>query len=269
MGRFVVIVVGPAGAGKSTFCKVIQDHSQTMRRTVHIGNLDPAADHIQYQPAFDIRDLITIEEAMDGGAYGPNGALVRCMEHLLEHHEWLQEELDSFSDDEYVFLDCPGQVELYSHLRIMSNLVHLIESWGYRATAVHVLDALFLLEPWKFISGCMLSLSCLVQLRLPFVGVISKCDIADRDALERMLDCGNSESILLYDCVTSGRLKDLTRAIGSVIDDHMMLSFVLLNIEDEESINDVVLKIDMCSQYGEDLEPRMRDEEEEVDQIDR
>jgi hypothetical protein len=46
---------------------------------------------------------------------------------------------------------------------------------------VYLLDALFVLEPIKFISGCMLSLSCMLQLELPHVNVITKCDMADKE----------------------------------------------------------------------------------------
>jgi hypothetical protein len=59
---------------------------------------------------------------------------------------------------------CSGQVELYSHLPVMHNIARALDSWGYRSVGVYLLDALFVLEPAKFISGCMLSLSCMLQL---------------------------------------------------------------------------------------------------------
>jgi len=44
------------------------------------------------------------------------------MEYLCQNLEWLKDELDQFDEDDYIVLDCPGQVELYSHLPIMHNL---------------------------------------------------------------------------------------------------------------------------------------------------
>ena len=204
MGKFVQIVMGPAGVGKSSYCKTMQEHGRAKNRTIHVGNLDPACETFDYEAAFDIRELINVDEVMGEGEYGPNGALVFCMEHLLQNYEWLQEHLDSFGDDEYVILDCPGQVELYSHLPIMRDLARLIESWGYRAAAVYLLDALFVLEPTKFISGCMLSLSCMLQLELPHIGVVTKCDIADKEMIEWILDYESSSTILSNDSVSSG-----------------------------------------------------------------
>lgn len=58
--RYAILVCGPAGAGKSTFCTALQTHMQTVKRTAHLFNLDPAADpgSFEYEPAIDIRDLI-------------------------------------------------------------------------------------------------------------------------------------------------------------------------------------------------------------------
>jgi len=58
--------------------------------------------------------------------------------------------------------------------------------WGHRVLSCYLLDALFVLEPSKFISGCMLSLSCMMQLELPHINVITKCDMADRAAVEKV-----------------------------------------------------------------------------------
>lgn len=49
------MVMGPAGTGKSTYCKVMQEHCQNVRRSVHVVNLDPAAESFDYDVAFDIR----------------------------------------------------------------------------------------------------------------------------------------------------------------------------------------------------------------------
>ena len=55
--RFVQLVMGPAGVGKSTYCKVMQEHCKTSGRSMHIGNLDPAAENFEYDPVFDIKQV--------------------------------------------------------------------------------------------------------------------------------------------------------------------------------------------------------------------
>jgi len=36
--------------------------------------------------------------------------LLYCMEYLLENLDWLQDHLEAYNEDEYLILDCPGQV---------------------------------------------------------------------------------------------------------------------------------------------------------------
>ena len=80
--RYAVFVTGPAGAGKSTFCVNAVQHLQTLKRTVHWMNLDPAADPegFEFEPAVDIRNLIELEDVMTELGFGPNGGLVYCFE---------------------------------------------------------------------------------------------------------------------------------------------------------------------------------------------
>jgi len=246
---------------------------------MRVANLDPAAEHFAYDSSFDVRELISLDQVMEEYGYGPNGGLVYCMEFLYQNSDWLQEQLDGFGEDEYVLLDCPGQIELYSHLPVMRNLTNLLTGWGYRVCSVYLLDALFVLEPLKFISGCMLSLSCMMQLELPHINVVTKCDIADKEAVERVLDTENTNLVMnlgvkhssdifppssspIAGSSTAGnlsipnKLRKFTQAIGSVIDDYMIVSFVMLDINEEDSIEDVLLRTDHAIQYGEDVEPK-------------
>jgi hypothetical protein len=51
----------------------------------------------------------------------------------------------------------------------------------------------------------------------------------------------------------------LTEAICSLLDDYSMVSFIPLNITDEDSIDNVLAHVDHTIQYGEDLEVRGAD----------
>ena len=81
--RYAVLVTGPAGAGKSTFCRSFITHLHNSKRGAHLVNLDPAADAVEYEPSIDIKDLISLQDVMDDMNYGPNGGLVYCFELVL------------------------------------------------------------------------------------------------------------------------------------------------------------------------------------------
>jgi hypothetical protein len=51
MPKYAQLVIGPAGSGKSTYCSSIFKHCDTVGRTVHVVNLDPAAEHFDYPVA--------------------------------------------------------------------------------------------------------------------------------------------------------------------------------------------------------------------------
>ena len=46
---------------QSTFCHQIQEHCASIGRSVHVINLDPAADSFGYAVSADIRELVDVE----------------------------------------------------------------------------------------------------------------------------------------------------------------------------------------------------------------
>ena len=71
-------------------------------------SVDPAAEDFTYPVSVDIRELISLEDAMVELDLGPNGALLYCMEYMEENlQDWVQEELSAYGDDDYLLFDCP------------------------------------------------------------------------------------------------------------------------------------------------------------------
>lgn len=54
MGKYGQLVMGPAGAGKSTYCTTMQKHCETTKRSAHVVNLDPAAEIFEYPVSIGI-----------------------------------------------------------------------------------------------------------------------------------------------------------------------------------------------------------------------
>lgn len=260
MPRYAQLVMGPAGAGKSTYVNTVEQHYATLRRKVHCINLDPAAEHFTYPVQCDIRELISVDDVMEDNElrFGPNGGLVFCMEYLINNTSWLEECLGEV-DDDYFIIDCPGQIEIYTHMDLMRRFVNTLEQWDIRVCAAYLLDSQFLVEPSKFIAGMCSALSAMVQLQLPHVNILSKIDLLstkDRDSLESWLDPNEHTMTDFLHRTTNKKHANLSRALARLLDDYSLVHFVPLNIEDEESIGDLCLQIDMMLQIGDDAEPR-------------
>mmetsp|Transcript_13361 Transcript_13361/g.22556 ORF Transcript_13361/g.22556 Transcript_13361/m.22556 type:complete len:286 (+) Transcript_13361:132-989(+) len=261
MPRYGQLVIGPAGSGKSTYCREIQEHCATIGRTVHVINLDPAAEHFDYSVSLDVRELISLEDAMEEMQLGPNGALLYCMEYLEENMEdWLKEELNDFPDDDYILFDCPGQIELYSHVPVFRSFVDALRLWDFNLCAVYLLDVNFVNDASKFIAGCMQAMSAMIMLEVPHVNVLTKMDtVQNKKYVKEFLDF---DARMLANELHAGMTERQTRlneAVAGLIDDFSMVSFIPLNITKEKSIQMVLSQIDYAIQFGEDAEPKARD----------
>ena len=133
MAYFCQLVIGPPGCGKSSYCGVMQEFLKATGRGVSIVNLDPANDSLLYKCDIDISELITLEDAMEKLKLGPNGGLIYCMEFLEKNIDWLRDKMNS-SEDKYFLLDCPGQVELFTHHQSVKNVALKLQEWNFKVS---------------------------------------------------------------------------------------------------------------------------------------
>ena len=112
-------MLGAPGVGKTTLCKSLSQHmSAELDRDHCIINLDSANENVDYKCGIDVRDLITLEDAMEELKLGPNGATLYCTEFLAKNFTWLQDQILQYQIKhpkcKYFLIDMPGQVELYA-----------------------------------------------------------------------------------------------------------------------------------------------------------
>ncbi|KAM6900834.1 GPN-loop GTPase 3 [Lycodopsis pacificus] len=268
MPRYAQLVMGPAGSGKSTYCSTMVQHLGSLNRSAHVVNLDPAAEHFDYPVMADIRELIQVDDVMEDPSlrFGPNGGLVFCMEYFANNFDWLDESLGHVEDD-YILFDCPGQIELYTHLPVMKQLVEQLQQREFRVCGVFLVDSQFMVESFKFISGVIAALSAMVLLEIPQINIMTKMDLLSPKAkkeIEKYLD-PDMYSMMEdnSDNIRSKKFKNLTKAICGLVDDYSMVRFLPFDRTDEEGMNIVLQNIDFSIQYGEDLEFK---EPKEVDE---
>lgn len=259
-------------------------------------NLDPAASTFNYEPDLDIKDLITLEDVMDEMGLGPNGGLIYCFEFLLENLDFLTEALDPLSEEYLIIIDMPGQIELYTHIPILPALIkHLTRTGALNINlcATYLLESTFVIDRAKYFAGTLSAMSAMVMLEIPHVNVLSKMDLLKgtmgRRELKRflhpdatLLDDGDQEggeeeggynadiagdlskaSDAPESVMRGASFKRLNRAVAHLIDEFGMVSFLQLDVQNEDSVGAILSYVDDAIQYHEAQEPREPREVEE------
>ena len=176
----------------------------------------------------------------------------------------------------------PGQIELYTHLPIMRDIVSHLEKEGYRVCAVWCLDSVFITDISRFVSGVMMCLSAMIQLELPHINVLTKCDqLHDKALIDKYTD--PDMTAVLAELRAAGERGEVTggsgggggrggggwarlnEAVSGLIEQYSMVSFVALDLSDEESVDVLLMHVDNALQYGEDVEPQEPVDEQDVD----
>ncbi|TRX99019.1 hypothetical protein FHL15_000361 [Xylaria flabelliformis] len=304
MSKFGVMVMGPAGAGKSTFCASLITHLQLNRRSAFYVNLDPAAETFEHSPDLDIRDLISLEDVMEEMGLGPNGGLIYCFEFLMENLDFLTDALDSLTEEYLIIFDMPGQIELYTHVPILPALVRFLTRTGsldIRLCAAYLLEATFVVDRAKFFAGTLSAMSAMIMLEVPHINILSKMDLVKdqvrkkdlkrfinpdsglldddpADVARRAVEGKNALEEQEEDATADPQDKDtlmrgsgfrkLNKAVAGLIENFSMISYLKLDVQDEDSVGAILSYIDDCIQYHEAQEPREL-KEEEFDEMDQ
>lgn len=197
MAIYGQVVVGPPGAGKTTYCNGMQQYLRALGREAVVINLDPANEAdpddadvgLPYDAILDAcEDIINLSSVMEQLKLGPNGGLMYCLEYM-EHHvdsiiQMLKERIDIYMKEHdlvappYLLFDFPGQVELYTHNSCVKNILgKIIKVLDCRLVAIMLIDSHSCADASKFISGALLSTTTMLRLELPAVNVLSKIDL--------------------------------------------------------------------------------------------
>ncbi|XP_026671482.1 GPN-loop GTPase 2 isoform X2 [Ceratina calcarata] len=253
---FAQLVIGPPGSGKTTYCNAMATFLEGLGRKVAVINIDPANENMEYKPAVNISELIKHEEVMTQFRLGPNGALVYCMEFLEANVKWLIGKVLNLKDH-YLIFDCPGQVELYTHHNSISAIAEKLEQNLVRLCCVHLIDSHHCSDPSKYLSAVILCTTTMLKLSQPHVNVMTKFDEVKKfshrldfniDFYTEVLDLGYLLDKLDTDSFTS-KYKKLNESFVSLIEDYSLVSFIPLDVSNQEMLLRVKNAVDTANGY--------------------
>lgn len=208
-------------------------------------------------------------EVRESFGFAPRAARRRSPPLKTKQHKINKKTLKTkaFGDEDYLLIDCPGQIELYNHCSALRTTCDYLRNQGWSVAAVYCLDATFFAggDAAKFIAGALQALAAMVRLELPHVNVLTKMDLIapeDRRAVDELLIPDGKALAERLSSATAPRYRRLNAAVAALLDEFSLVSFLPLDSTDEESLGVVLGNLDMALQYGEDAEVRVRDDEE-------
>ena len=191
--RGYIVVVGPAGSGKSTLTKFLVELANERGPKAIAVNLDPAVEETPYEPHVDVRNYVTVGEFMKKGL-GPNGALIASVASLANFIRDIEEDIEEYKPD-LVFIDTPGQLELFAY-RSSGPVILRTLIGDHPAMTLFLMDAPFFEDPLSIVSALSLASSVAVRMGLPQVNAVTKADLLLPEILEEVIPRLSEEGYL-------------------------------------------------------------------------
>jgi hypothetical protein len=155
----------------------------------YILNLDPAVTRIPYEANIDIRDTVNYQEVMKQYNLGPNGGILTALNLFTTKFDQVLDLIEKRADTvDYVILDTPGQIEIFTWSASGAIITDAIAS-SLPTVVAYIIDTPRTTAPATFMSNMLYACSILYKTRLPFILVFNKTDVQPHDfALEWMSD---------------------------------------------------------------------------------
>ncbi|KII90383.1 hypothetical protein PLICRDRAFT_38900 [Plicaturopsis crispa FD-325 SS-3] len=187
----VIITIGMAGAGKSTFVQRINSylHSQDPPTPPYILNLDPAVTSVPFEANIDIRDTVNYQEVMKQYNLGPNGGILTALNLFTTKFDQVLGLVEKRAETvDHVILDTPGQIEIFTWSASGAIITDAVAS-SFPTVVAYIIDTPRTTAPATFMSNMLYACSILYKTKLPFILVFNKTDVQPHDfALEWMQD---------------------------------------------------------------------------------
>ncbi|EJD39179.1 XPA-binding protein 1 [Auricularia subglabra TFB-10046 SS5] len=172
----VIITIGMAGSGKTTFVQRLNSHLHSLDKPPYIINLDPAVTHMPFEANIDIRDTVDYAQVMKQYRLGPNGGIMTSLNLFTTKFDQVLSLVENRSSElEHVVLDTPGQIEIFTWSASGAIITDAVAS-GFPTVVAYIMDTPRCAAPATFMSNMLYACSILYKTRLPLLIVFNKTD---------------------------------------------------------------------------------------------
>eukprot|EP00250_Pteridium_aquilinum_P018071 c23926_g2_i1 orf=372-1514(-) len=242
----IVIVIGMAGSGKTTFLHRLVAHTQSVGIKGYVLNLDPAVLSLPFMANIDIRDTVNYKNVMKEYNLGPNGGILTSLNLFATKFDEVVGLVEKRAHElDYVLVDTPGQIEIFTWSASGAIITEAFAS-SFPTVVTYVVDTPRSTSPVTFMSNMLYACSILYKTRLPMLLLFNKTDVAQHEfAVEWMKDFEAFQAAVDGEKSYSS---NLSRSLCLVLDEfYQNLRTVGVSAVTGAGLNDFFEAVDACA----------------------
>jgi len=212
----ILYVMGFAGSGKTTLVKEFSDYLSNQGFKVIKINLDPGAEVLPYLPDFDVRRIVRLEEVMREERLGPNGGLIRSIEHIVRNMDNIVNGIrENMRYADWVLIDTTGQLELFAFRELGEKLVLMLRDLP--SVGIFLLDASNMSNPSDIVMAQLVAMAIQLKLGIEVLPIINKIDIVG-DNMRVMIELFHRDIISFKKMILGNETSTLAGLTADLID---------------------------------------------------
>ncbi|KAI7863884.1 hypothetical protein BDF14DRAFT_1988257 [Spinellus fusiger] len=253
----VILCIGMAGSGKTTFMQRINAHLHAKKTPPYVVNLDPAVGQLPFTANIDIRDTVNYQEVMKQYNLGPNGGIMTSLNLFTTKFDQVLNLVAKRAESvSHILVDTPGQIEIFTWSASGAIITDTLAA-TYPTVVAYIIDTPRTTAPATFMSNMLYACSILYKTKLPFILVFNKTDVVSHEfAMEWMTDFEKFQEALSQD---SSYMSSLMNSMSLVLDEfYQHLKVVGVSAVTGNGVDDFFQAVEEAAEeYEKDYKPEI------------